>query len=145
MSPRKSHTRGASTSDAAKKSGKSNKIAPMLVAHETLAKEIVEEEEMKAMSEKDVKRNVPEFAAHRFEWKNGGNTVKLTGNFDNWEETIEMNRSPDNQGQFWVTLDLDRSKKNFFKFIVDGQWRCTDEFGTEYDGIGNLNNVLPPI
>ena len=35
--------------------------------------------------------------------------------------------------------------KQLFKFIVDGEWKCIDEFKAEYDQSGNLNNVLPPV
>ncbi|KAF9545580.1 hypothetical protein EC957_010665 [Mortierella hygrophila] len=81
--------------------------------------------------------------AHTFLWKNGGDVVKVTGTFDNWGESIVLKRVQGNQDQSEIAIDLDRSQKNLFKFIVDGQWRCSDEFPTEYDNIGNLNNVLP--
>ncbi|KAG9062402.1 hypothetical protein KI688_005317 [Linnemannia hyalina] len=81
--------------------------------------------------------------AHTFLWKNGGDVVKITGTFDNWGESIVLKKVQGNPDQSKVAIDLDRSQKNLFKFIVDGQWRCSDEFPTEYDNIGNLNNVLP--
>ncbi|KAF9126215.1 hypothetical protein BGX30_000121 [Mortierella sp. GBA39] len=81
--------------------------------------------------------------AHTFQWKNGGGVVKVTGTFDNWGESIVLKKVRGSQDQSEIVIDLDRSQKNLFKFIVDGQWECTDEFPTEYDSNGNLNNVLP--
>ncbi|KAF9182382.1 hypothetical protein BGZ51_001488 [Haplosporangium sp. Z 767] len=87
----------------------------------------------------------PEYVAHKFVWDHGGNIVKVTGTFDNWKQTIVLLQSPDNQDHFEITVDLDRSQKILFKFVVDDQWRCTNEIPTEYDGAGNQNNVLLPI
>ncbi|KAK3841463.1 MAG: hypothetical protein J3R72DRAFT_491361 [Linnemannia gamsii] len=83
--------------------------------------------------------------AHTFRWRSGGGVVKVTGSFDNWGESIVLKKVPYIQDQSEIVLDLDRTQKTLFKFIVDGQWRCTDEFPTEYDSIGNLNNVLPAL
>ncbi|KAF9090830.1 hypothetical protein BGX23_005665 [Mortierella sp. AD031] len=85
------------------------------------------------------------FFAHTFQWKNGGSVVKVTGTFDNWAESIVLKKVPGNQDQSEIIVDLDRSQKTLFKFIVDGEWKCTDEYSTEYDSIGNLNNVLPAL
>lgn len=83
--------------------------------------------------------------AHTFQWKNGGGVVKVTGTFDNWGESIVLKKVRGNQDHSEILIDLDRSQKTLFKFIVDGQWKCTDEYPTEYDSIGNLNNVLPAL
>ncbi|KAF8947015.1 hypothetical protein BGZ47_010545 [Haplosporangium gracile] len=83
--------------------------------------------------------------AHTFQWKNGGDVVKVTGTFDNWEESIVLEKARGNQDQSEIMVNLDRTQKTLFKFIVDGQWKCTDEFPTEYDSNGNLNNVLPVL
>ncbi|KAF9150361.1 hypothetical protein BG015_007828 [Linnemannia schmuckeri] len=83
--------------------------------------------------------------AHTFQWKNGGDVVKVTGTFDNWEESIVLEKIRGNLDQSEIVVDLDRTQKTLFKFIVDGQWKCTDEFLTEYDSNGNLNNVLPAL
>ncbi|KAG0049287.1 hypothetical protein BGZ83_005897 [Gryganskiella cystojenkinii] len=83
--------------------------------------------------------------AHTFEWKQGGGIVKVTGTWDNWTGPTVLKRVPGNQGRFEAIVDLDRTQKVLFKFIVDGLWKCTDEFETEYDQSGNQNNVLRPI
>ncbi|KAG0199090.1 hypothetical protein BGX28_007565 [Mortierella sp. GBA30] len=85
----------------------------------------------------------PEYVAHKFEWSQGGANVKVTGSFDNWQQSVEMKRAFNHQ--FEAIVDLDRSKKILFKFVVDGQWRCTDELATEFDENGNQNNILPAI
>ncbi|KAG0272898.1 hypothetical protein BGZ95_011303 [Linnemannia exigua] len=85
------------------------------------------------------------YVAHTFRWRNGGGVVKVTGSFNNWEESIVLKKVPYFKDQSEIIIDLDRTQKTLFKFIVDGQWMCTDEFPTEYDSIGNLNNVLPAL
>ncbi|KAG0292340.1 hypothetical protein BGZ96_004300 [Linnemannia gamsii] len=87
----------------------------------------------------------PKPVAHTFQWKSGGGIVKVTGTFDNWEESIVLKKVRGHQDHSEIVVDLDRTQKTLFKFIVDGQWRCTDEFPTEYDSVGNLNNVLPAL
>lgn len=79
---------------------------------------------------------------HEFIWKYGGNRISLTGTFDEWRQTIIMNRDP--TGLFRATINLDPHKKWIFKFVVDGIWRCSLDFPTETDEHGNVNNVIYP-
>ncbi|KAJ3032158.1 hypothetical protein HDV00_007969 [Rhizophlyctis rosea] len=69
-------------------------------------------------------------------------TVILTGTFDNWSQSIHLPRDPHNFDEFVVTLQLDRTKEHVFKFVVDGEWRCSAAFGTRVDEAGCVNNVL---
>lgn len=85
------------------------------------------------------------YTAHKFEWKHGGSTVKVTGTFDNWEKTITMERSAQNKDHFEATVTIDRSRKVLFKYVVDGDWKCAEECDTELDQPGNMNNVLPSL
>ncbi|KAF9095872.1 hypothetical protein BGX29_008848 [Mortierella sp. GBA35] len=101
------------------------------------------EEKKSHVEQSPIARNILEAAP--FQWKNGGSVVKVTGTFDNWAESIVLKKVPGNQDQSEIIVDLDRSQKTLFKFIVDGEWKCTDEYSTEYDSIGNLNNVLPAL
>ncbi|KAF8972882.1 hypothetical protein BGZ46_009980 [Entomortierella lignicola] len=78
-----------------------------------------------------------------FQWRHGGSVVMVTGTFDNWEKSIILSRSADNQDNFEVSINVPRSQIVLFKFIVDGVWMCSDNYATEYDEQGNLNNVLP--
>ncbi|KAF9427847.1 hypothetical protein BGZ76_002155, partial [Entomortierella beljakovae] len=80
-----------------------------------------------------------EYVPHRqkFEWKQGGSIVFVTGTFDNWEKTTVLSRSRNSQGGFETTLNLPRTQKILFKFIVDDNWVCSDEYATERDEYGN--------
>ncbi|KAF9199167.1 hypothetical protein BGZ49_010756 [Haplosporangium sp. Z 27] len=81
----------------------------------------------------------------KFQWRHGGSVVMVTGTFDNWEKSIILSRSADNQDNFEVSINVPRSQIVLFKFIVDGVWMCSDSYVTEYDEQGNLNNVLPAV
>ncbi|GJJ74989.1 hypothetical protein EMPS_07347 [Entomortierella parvispora] len=83
--------------------------------------------------------------SQKFHWKHGGETVKVTGTFDNWQETVYLKKVPGTRDEFAAIVDLDRTAYIQFKFVVDGVWRCSTEFATEYDYSGHLNNVLHPI
>ncbi|KAF9276421.1 hypothetical protein BGZ68_010026 [Mortierella alpina] len=84
-----------------------------------------------------------EYVPHRFQWGKGGENVIVTGTFDDWQQSIKLKRTFGDH--FEAIVDLDRSKKILFKFVVDGHWQCSDEFATESDHSGNQNNILPPI
>jgi len=79
---------------------------------------------------------------HEFIWRHGGNRVLLTGTFDNWSKSIQMTRQHD--GTHRVIIKLDSNKKWLYKFVIDGEWRCTLGDDTEKDERGNVNNVLLP-
>ncbi|KAF9567709.1 hypothetical protein EC968_003168 [Mortierella alpina] len=81
----------------------------------------------------------------KFHWKHGGEIVKVTGTFDDWKETVHLRKVPSTRDEFAAIVDLDRTKHIQFKFVVDGVWRCSTEFATEYDCNGNLNNVLTAL
>ncbi|KAF8980581.1 hypothetical protein BGZ52_003806, partial [Haplosporangium bisporale] len=56
--------------------------------------------------------------------------------------SVLLKKLPSTRDEFIAIVDLDRTQNNQFKFVVDGVWRCSTEFDTEYDFGGNLNNVL---
>jgi hypothetical protein len=82
---------------------------------------------------------------YEFVWKYGGNEVILTGNFDNWQKTIIMKMDNTDSQTFRVTLMLEPTQTWYYKFVVDGIWRCSLEFPTETDNAGNVNNVVYPV
>ncbi|KAF9932763.1 hypothetical protein BGZ67_004580 [Mortierella alpina] len=84
-----------------------------------------------------------EYVPHRFQWRQGGTNVMVTGTFDDWQQSIKL--KPTLGDHLEAIVNLDRSKKILFKFVVDGHWHCSDEFATESDPSGNQNNILPPI
>lgn len=88
-------------------------------------------------------RGKPSRTSHEFVWKYGGSRVILTGNFDDWSESVVMVKDHAN-GVFRANVTLDPTKTWYFKFVVDGVWRCSLDFCTETDASGNVNNVLYP-
>ena len=76
-------------------------------------------------------------------WNGHGDSVVLTGSFDNWTASVLMIRD-DLDGLFKATIIHDPSVKLNFKFIVDGEWCCSDGYPTETDEDGNINNVIHP-
>ena len=77
----------------------------------------------------------------KFEWKEGGNKVSITGSFlSNWTVFIEMVKNPQN-GIFEFNINLPKSIHQF-KFVVDNVWKCANNYPTLNDGSGNVNNVI---
>ena len=76
----------------------------------------------------------------RFEWKEGGSKVLITGSFINWNTYIEMKRV--NQSElFQFNFDLPKGVHQF-KFIVDGVWKTSNFYPKTRDNNGNENNVI---
>jgi hypothetical protein len=73
-----------------------------------------------------------------FAWKEGGNTVYLTGSFDNWQARILMNKI---NNEFVVVLELPKGVYQY-KFIVDTIWRFSKMHPNCNDGKGNINNIM---
>jgi len=77
----------------------------------------------------------------KFEWKEGGNKVTITGSFlSNWTVYIDMVKNPET-GFFEFNVNLTREVHQF-KFIVDNVWKCSINYLTTNDGNGNVNNVI---
>ncbi|CAO3656569.1 unnamed protein product [Mucor hiemalis] len=82
----------------------------------------------------------------KFVWPYGGDSVYLTGTFDNWQTSIPMtpvNDADINGRVFEVTVDnLDLSKDNTYKFVVDGKWCYDVKKDFVVDASGNVNNII---
>ena len=77
----------------------------------------------------------------KFEWKEGGNKVTITGSFlTNWTVYIDMVKNPET-GFFEFNVNLTREVHQF-KFIVDNVWKCSNNYPILNDGSGNFNNVI---
>ena len=77
----------------------------------------------------------------KFEWKEGGNKVTITGSFlTNWTVYIDMVKNPET-GFFEFNVNLTREVHQF-KFIVDNVWKCSMNYLSTNDGNGNVNNVI---
>lgn len=77
---------------------------------------------------------------YTFLWKEGGNEVKLTGSFSDWKNQFLMKKDP-KDNYFKITLPLNNEIYQY-KFIIDGQWKCSSNEPTTLDGCGNRNNIL---
>lgn len=56
-----------------------------------------------------------------------------------------MRRDPECMAEFVISVVLDRLVRHEFKFVVDGEWRCSWAFPTTFDSCGFVNNVLEPV
>jgi len=67
--------------------------------------------------------------------------VIITGNFDNWEKKIQMDKDP-LTNIFISRILLPINQKIIYKFVVDGIWQNDPMLPEEIDMQGNKNNVL---
>ncbi|KAJ1961593.1 galactose metabolism- protein [Dispira parvispora] len=72
-------------------------------------------------------------------WKGSGQTVYISGSFNDWRHKIRLH--PTSSGIFSVAVTL-QPGVHFFKFIVDDEWRCSPYFATAPDDDGNLVNYV---
>lgn len=75
-----------------------------------------------------------------FIWTEGGCHVKLTGSFSDWKIKFDMAKDP-NDNFFKCQLPL-VNKIYQFKFIVDNDWKCSDNYPIKEDNSGNINNFI---
>jgi len=79
---------------------------------------------------------------HTFTWVYGQpDNVIITGNFDNWEKKIQMDKDP-LTNIFISRILLPINQKIIYKFVVDGIWQNDPMLPEEMDMQGNKNNVL---
>ena len=76
----------------------------------------------------------------KFEWREGGEEVLITGSFCEWNEKFNMNKN-DSNGFFELKILLPKGKYEF-KFVVDGVWRCSNNYPQINDNRGNVNNYI---
>lgn len=79
---------------------------------------------------------------HVFIWRYGGQQVYLTGEWDDWTGNTMCMQYDTEYEVFRAVVLLDSSVDWQFKFIVDGTWRCSLDYATITDSVGNVNNVL---
>ena len=75
-----------------------------------------------------------------FEWKEGGKNVLITGSFCNWAHQFAMNKN-NNNNNFELLLYLPKGIFQF-KFIVDGNWNCSNYYEIVFDENNNANNQI---
>ena len=78
---------------------------------------------------------------YKFEWKEGGNEVKIAGSFlENWEKKLEMKKNL-SSGIYEIIIEIPRGIHEF-KFIVDKRWTCSQYYKIINDKNNNMNNVI---
>ena len=78
--------------------------------------------------------------SYKFEWKEGGDEVQISGNFlNNWKVKKNMKKNT-KTGFFEIILDVPKAV-NQFKFIVDKKWICSPKYDTINEK-NNINNVI---
>ncbi|KAJ3012981.1 hypothetical protein HKX48_005980 [Thoreauomyces humboldtii] len=71
-------------------------------------------------------------------WAQGGGAVYVTGTFNNWKQKVRMSRS---NADFTTVIDMPPGTHRF-KFIVDDEWKCSEDLPIASDADGNLVNYL---
>ena len=77
---------------------------------------------------------------YKFEWKEGGNDVKIAGSFlNNWKDQKIMKKNS-NTGFFEIIINIPKGV-NQFKFIVDNKWTCSPNY-LAINEKNNTNNII---
>ena len=102
-------------------------------------------------SNTDCADNPNEKVPTEFTWREGGNTVYVTGTFANWKQWFLMsksintdtksNHSNPQENIFHIILELPRGTYQY-KFIVDKDWKCSNDSPQIEDEHGNTNNII---
>ncbi|CAG8435019.1 7256_t:CDS:2 [Diversispora eburnea] len=71
-------------------------------------------------------------------WSQGGNNVYVTGTFNDWKYNIRLCKS---SNDFTTVINLSPGTHKL-KFIVDDEWKCSNDLSTATDPDGNLVNYL---
>ncbi|KAF7726928.1 hypothetical protein EC973_008223 [Apophysomyces ossiformis] len=71
-------------------------------------------------------------------WTQGGQNVYVTGTFNGWKHKIKLVKSTQD---FNAVLELPHGTHRL-KFIVDDEWKCSNDLETATDPDGNLVNYL---
>ncbi|KAH8423906.1 carbohydrate-binding module family 48 protein [Aspergillus melleus] len=80
--------------------------------------------------------------SYTFRWPHDANEVYVTGTFDDWGKTVQLEKKGD---FFEKEVHLSPTdEKLHYKFVVDGTWTTDTTAPEEDDGSNNINNVLYP-
>lgn len=76
-------------------------------------------------------------------WDGKADNVYIKGSFNAWKKEFKMKKNRNNVFEVEIPIsNIHRDKIVEFKFIVDGQWNCSNNYLQKNDGEGNLNNYL---
>ncbi|MCD7451718.1 SNF1- protein kinase regulatory subunit beta-2 [Datura stramonium] len=71
-------------------------------------------------------------------WTYDGKEVAVEGSWDNWKSRNLLQRS----GKDFTILKVLPSGVYWYRFIIDGQWRCSPDLPCVQDEVGNTYNIL---
>eukprot|EP00834_Sanchytrium_tribonematis_P002536 NODE_80_length_22759_cov_1.466858.p11 type:complete len:247 gc:universal NODE_80_length_22759_cov_1.466858:19724-18984(-) len=74
-------------------------------------------------------------------WGEGGNDVAVCGSFNGWEKLTMVRSSKDITKEFQASVPL-KPGTYMLKFVVDNEWRCSQQLPTTKDDQGNLVNFI---
>ena len=103
-------------------------------------KENSEENKEKEKNNNSESKNQNTSFIYTFIWDEGGNDVKLIGSFSNWKDTFEMKKDK-RDNIFKISIPLNNGIY-IYKFIVDGEWKYSNNQPIKKDNDGNINNFL---
>ncbi len=77
-----------------------------------------------------------------FLWKGQAKEVYVTGSFSCWKQWFSLENKGDSTFSRKIILP---KEKISFKFIVDGLWCISNDYLTDIDSKGNINNIILPL
>ena len=78
---------------------------------------------------------------YTFKWKDGGESVKITGSFlENWKKQESMSKNIITNC-YEITLEIPPGIHQF-KFIIDNKWMCSKDYKINKDKNNNDNNEI---
>jgi len=101
-------------------------------------KEVKEEKNIKQNKGSGKKIKKVEEVETKFEWREGGNEVYVSGSFCDWKKFYIMTK--DDEGNFNLSLSLPRGFHQY-KFKVDENWTYS-KTQPKYEDNGNVNNFI---
>lgn len=81
-----------------------------------------------------------DLASHTFTWALPAEEVFVTGTFDDWQKTVQLENK---EGIFQKEVKLPKVD-TYYKFVVDGRWTVNTTGCLENDANGSVNNFLRP-
>lgn len=73
-----------------------------------------------------------------FVWDGTGVDVFVTGSFVGWKQWFLLEK----QGDIYHRKIPLTKEKHYFKFIIDKEWKCSENYETVCDENGNVNNFI---
>ncbi|RDA82550.1 hypothetical protein CP532_0936 [Ophiocordyceps camponoti-leonardi (nom. inval.)] len=79
---------------------------------------------------------------YTFKWEHPADSVRVTGDFDGWTKSVQLDKTDNGVFEKRVQLKDDNSSKIYYKFVVDSQWTINQSSPHEADSDGNVNNYI---